>query len=65
MKSCDNVLYVLLTRNSFCNLCSLYILELTDSQLKDFVKNGEIDIDGHKLSGTDLKVRLELNKRSN
>ncbi|CAB4024368.1 Isoleucine--tRNA ligase, cytoplasmic, partial [Paramuricea clavata] len=37
---------------------------LTDSQLKEYVKNGEIDIAGHKLSGTDLKLIYTFDQNS-
>ncbi|XP_028405493.1 isoleucine--tRNA ligase, cytoplasmic-like [Dendronephthya gigantea] len=40
------------------------IKELTDSQLKEYIKNGKIDILGHVLSGTDLKLIYTFDKNS-
>ncbi|XP_046853960.1 isoleucine--tRNA ligase, cytoplasmic-like [Xenia sp. Carnegie-2017] len=40
------------------------IKELTDSQLKQYVKDGEITIAGHKLSGEDIKLIYTFDQNS-
>ena len=35
------------------------VRSLTDTQLKTYVETGEIVVEGHTLSGTDLKVQYQ------